>query len=101
MPSPPIYQPLLQSDFSQPRPAPLSHARATMAPAASRSLVEDVVDPRSTLPGSRMTDPPDAPVQRDRSSRLWIVIAVLLIVMLFATIALLRYLQIVQAASLH
>ncbi len=97
IPSLPINYP--QTNSSQPRQAP--HTRATMAPAASRILVEDVVDPRSTLPGSRMTDPPDAPTKQERSSRLWIVIAVLLIIMLFAAIALLRYLQIVQAASIH
>lgn len=86
-----------QPGFSQPQPAPLPHARMTMAPIASSSLAPEAADPRVALPGSHMTDPPNAPIQPERSSRLWVVIAILLIVMLFAAIALLRYLQIVQA----
>jgi serine/threonine protein kinase len=72
--------------------------RVTMAPIANQHTA---ADPRIALPGSRMTDPPNGIPQQERSSRLWIVIAILLIVMLFAVIALLRYLQFVQATSIH
>ena len=83
--------------LAQPRPV----SRVTMAPAPIQAQPPDAAALRATLPGSRMTDPPYPPPQPERSSRLWIVIAILLIIMLFAAIALLRYLQIVQTAPLH
>ena len=54
-------------------------------------------DVRATLPGSRMTEPPSAVQIRDGRSRLWIVIAALLIVMLIAVVILLRWLEAGQA----
>ena len=80
---------------------PYAGARVTMAPALTQARTTDAADLRATLPGSRMTDPPDTPPHQERSSRLWVVIAFLLIVMLFAAIALLRYLQIAQGSILH
>jgi hypothetical protein len=75
--------------------------RATVAPVTSRPLPEALMDSRAALPGSRMTDPPDGPPVRLRSTRLWIGIAVLLIIMLVAVIALLRFFQMSQGVPLH
>ena len=81
---------------------PRARARATMAPAPFQAPAPDAAALRAALPGSRVSDPPYLPPQPPaRSSRLWVVIAVLLIIMLFAAIALLRYFQIVQSAGLH
>lgn len=75
--------------------------RPTMAPVTSRPRPEDVADSRAALPGSRMTDPPGDQMPQLRSSRLWIVIAVLLMIMLVAAIALLRYFQMTNGVPLH
>ena len=112
MPSMPINQLSRQSGASQAQPSlptqqtriiaqPFAGARVTMTPALTRTRTTDAADLRATLPGSRLTDPPDPPLHQERSSRLWVVIALLLIVMLFAMIALLRYLQITQGSILH
>ena len=112
IPSLPINQIQRQPGLSQAQPSiptqqtritaqPYVGARVTMTPAFTQARTPDAADLRATLPGSRMTDPPDTPPQQERSSRLWVVIAFLLIVMLFAAIALLRYLQIAQGGILH
>ena len=80
---------------------PYAGARATMAPSLTTARTSDATDLRATLPGSRLTDPPDTPPHQERASRLWVVIAFLLIVMLVAAIALLRYLQMAQGGILH
>ncbi len=100
-PSSPISQLQRQPVFSHPQPAPPPRVRATMAPTASQSLAPVVGDPRIALPGSHITDPPSAPTPQERSSRLWVVIAILLILLLFAAIALLRYFEIAQTSSIH
>jgi serine/threonine protein kinase len=80
---------------------PIAGARATMAPAPFQPP-PDAAALRAALPGSRVSDPPYLPPRPPaRSSRLWVVIAVLLIIMLFAAVALLRYYQLVQSAGLH
>jgi hypothetical protein len=63
------------------------------APASAASPQPQRADLRATLPGSRMTEPPHATFQRERRSRLWIVIAALLIIMLIAVVVLLRWLE--------
>ncbi|HEU0025791.1 MAG TPA: protein kinase [Ktedonobacterales bacterium] len=81
---------------------PLAGVRATMAPAPFQVQPPDAAALRAALPGSRLSDPPYLPPQPPaRSSRLWVVIAILLIIMLFAAVALLRYYQILQSAALH
>ncbi len=61
---------------------------ATMSPPQAQRA-----DLRATLPGSHMTEPPSVAEARERRSRLWIVIAILLIVMLIAVAILLRWLE--------
>ncbi|HET9109980.1 MAG TPA: serine/threonine-protein kinase [Ktedonobacterales bacterium] len=84
------------------QPAPQSLASANMLGATPQSAapVEALPQPadlRATLPGSRMTEPPSEALIRDGRSRLWIVIAALLIVMLVAVVILLRWLEAGQA----
>lgn len=87
--------------FSAPTAGP--QMRATMAPVTSRPRPEEMtmMDSRAALPGSRMTDPPDEPPVQLRSSRLWIAIALLLIIMLVALVALWRFLQMSQGIPLQ
>jgi hypothetical protein len=77
--------------------APLGPMGAMMsggAPASAAAPPQPQrADLRATLPGSRMTEPPHATRQRERRSRLWIVIAALLIIMLIAVVVLLRWLE--------
>lgn len=74
----------------------------TMAPVTSRPPhPDDIVDPRAALPGSRMTDPPEDKRPPLRSSRLWIAIAILLLIMLVAAITLLHYFQMDPTAPLR
>jgi serine/threonine protein kinase len=97
IPSAPVSPAHRLTDTSPHAFAQVSHSRPTAAPWGSRSTA-GLADSRAALPGIRTTPPPDAPAPRTRSSRLWIAIALLLIVMLFAAIALLRYYQMTQAA---
>lgn len=109
MPSAPIPHLQRQSGVNQSRPVSRGSlggqsypgAHVTMAPALIQTQPPDATTLRATLPGSRVTAPPDTPVSQQRSSRLWMLIAVLLMIMLFAAIALLRYLQVTQSGLIH
>jgi serine/threonine-protein kinase len=71
---------------------PAAFSQTPAAPQQQRSEL------RATLPGSRLTEPPAGGEMRARSSRLWIVIAVLLIILLVAVVVLLRWLEAGSAA---
>lgn len=86
-------QPALQSQSL----ASANMLGATPHSAAPVEAPPQPADLRATLPGSRMTEPPSNALTRDGRSRLWIVIAALLIVMLVAVVILLRWLEAGQA----
>ncbi|HEX8729703.1 MAG TPA: serine/threonine-protein kinase [Ktedonobacterales bacterium] len=70
-------------------------AAFSQAPAAPQQQRSEL---RATLPGSRLSEPPAKGEPRVRSSRLWIVIGVLLIILLVAVVVLLRWLEAGSAA---